>query len=122
MSLILTYRVLNHISTNNSAVQHSAQRQLASHMTDGIAAKFEEACAQGQGLAFAQKWWEEQNKPFIPVVQTYRNLWHARKYMRYHSAAVLEDIFGINLWNNDTQDVSLTDAEGWFNQWLQTQV
>lgn len=114
--------VVSYLSTQNKPAQYSAQRQLASHMTDAIAAEFTEACAQGQGLAFAQKWWEEQNQPFIPVVQTYRNLWHARKYMRYHSAAVLEDIFGINLWNNDTQDVSLTDAEGWFNQWLQTQV
>lgn len=113
---------LNYLSTpTNKPAQYSAQRQLASHMTDAIAAEFIEACAQGQGLAFAQKWWESQNKPFIPVIQTYRNLHHARKYMRYHSAALLEDIFNINLWDDDAQEVLLNDAQDWFTQWLQTQ-
>ncbi|MGR3273538.1 hypothetical protein ACSYAD_00375 [Acaryochloris marina NIES-2412] len=113
--------VVNYLSTQNKPAQSSAQRQLASHMTDTIAAEFTEACTQGEGLAFAQKWWESQNKPFIPVIQTYRNLYHARKYMRYHSAALLEDIFNINLWDDDAQEVLLNDAKDWFTQWLQTQ-
>lgn len=111
--------VLDYLSAKNSAVQHSAQRQLAGHMTDAIAAEFTEACSQGQGLAFAQKWWESQNKPYIPVVQTYRNLYHARKSMRYHSAALLEDIFNITLWDDDAQEVLLANAQDWFTQWLQ---
>lgn len=113
--------VINYLSTPNKPAQYSAQRQLASHMTDAIAAEFMEACAQGKGLAFAQKWWESQNKPFIPVIQTYRNLHHARKYMRYHSAALLEDIFNITLWDDGSQEILLNDAQDWFTQWLQTQ-
>lgn len=113
--------VVNYLSTQNKPAQSSAQRQLASHMTDAIAAKFTEACTQGEGLAFAQKWWKSQNKPFVPVIQTYRHLHHDRKYMRYHSAALLEDIFNINLWDDDAQEVLLNDAKDWFTQWLQTQ-
>lgn len=111
--------VINYLSTPNKPAQYSAQRQLASHMTDAIAAEFTEACAQGQGLAFAQKWWKSQSKPFIPVIQTYRDLHHARKYMRYHSAALLEDIFNITLWDDDAQEVLLVNAQDWFTQWLQ---
>lgn len=113
--------VINYLSTPNKPAQYSAQRQLASHMTDVIAAEFTKACAQGQGLEFAQKWWESQNKPFIPVIQTYRDLHHARKYVRYHSAALLEDIFNITLWDDDSQEVLLNNAQNWFTQWLQTQ-
>ncbi|ABW26720.1 hypothetical protein [Acaryochloris marina] len=113
--------VLNYLSTPNKPAQYSAQRQLASHMTDVVAAEFTEACAQGQGLEFAQKWWESQNKPFIPVIQTYRDLHHARKYVRYHSAALLGDIFNITLWDDGSQEVLLNDAQDWFTQWLQTQ-
>ena len=38
--------------------------------------------------------------------------------MRYQSAKVLEDKFGVKIWDDNRDDVSLEIAERWFSEWL----
>ena len=38
--------------------------------------------------------------------------------MRYLSAKVLEEGFGVKIWDSDRNDLSLEIADRWFDNWL----
>jgi hypothetical protein len=54
-------------------------------------------------------------------VKVYKDLRHCRRYVRYHSAKLLEPLAKVKLWNQKNQDVMLEAADEWFAAWQQEQ-
>jgi len=96
-------------------------RELQSHMTEDEAIAFAEICNSGNGYNYAKAWWERQPKPYIPVVGVYKKLRHPRRYVRYHSAKLLEEVFEVCLWDEERDDVCLEKSDRWFAQWYKSQ-
>jgi hypothetical protein len=109
---------LERLLSENRDIYESTIQEFKTHMLDKIASRFETACEAGTEYEFAQRWWDEQQKPFSPVVKVYRLLKHERRFMRYQGAKVLEERFGVPIWDSKQGDVSLEIAEQWFNNWL----
>lgn len=94
------------------------ENEIIRYMLDETALEFTAACESGTGHDFAQTWWQQQPKPFLPVVNVYKQLRHERRFMRYLSAKVLEEEFGVKIWDDERDDVSLEIADRWFSDWL----
>lgn len=109
---------LERLLSNNPAIRKSTIREFKSHMLSEVASQFGISCESGTGHDFAQTWWHQQQKPFLPIVSVYKKLRHERRFMRYQSAKVLEDKFGVKIWDDNRGDVSLEIAERWFSEWL----
>jgi hypothetical protein len=109
---------LERLLSQNQSIRESTVQEFKNHMLDEIASQFAIACESETGHNFAQMWWDQQRKPFFPVVSTYKFLKHDRRFMRYQSAKVLEERFGVKIWDSERDDVSLEIAEEWFNDWL----
>ena len=103
---------------NDTRTRKNAIAMLQSYMLDKTADQFARACELGTGGDFAQTWWQQQPKPFLPVVSVYNKLRHKRYCMRYLSAKLLEVDFGVKIWNDARDDLSLEIADRWFNSWL----
>ncbi len=112
---------LERLRSEEWAIRNNTIRFFKSHMNDRDALQFAEACESGTGFELAQQWWEKQKKPFVPVIRVYRFLRHGNKFMRYHSAKLLEAIFEISLWDEEQDDVLLEVADRWFDAWQQQQ-
>jgi hypothetical protein len=108
---------LDRLQSENEAIRESTIRSFKSNMSDTDAQEFAEACKSGTGFEFAQQWWNKQKKPFIPVMKVYRCLRHNRKYVRYHGAKVLQEIFEVRLWDEEKDDVLIEIADTWFDSW-----
>ncbi len=106
---------LERLLSENSTIRESTIREFKSHMLDEVAGQFAISCESGAGHDFAQTWWHQQQKPFLPVVSVYRNLRHDRRFMRYQSAKALEEKFGVKIWDDDRGDLLLEIAEQWFS-------
>lgn len=110
--------IFNDLLSDDREVCENTIMQLESHMLDETALEFTAACESGTGHEFAQTWWQQQPKPFSPVVRVYKQLRHERRFMRYLSAKVLEEEFGVKIWDDDRDEVSLEIADRWFGEWL----
>ena len=109
---------LESLLSNNAAIRENTIKQFKSYMLDETADQFAISCESGTGYDFAQTWWQQQEKPFLPVVSVYKNLRHERRFMQYQSAKVLEEEFGVKIWDDDRDDLSLEIADRWFSDWL----
>lgn len=109
---------LERLLSNDAAIRESTIREFQSHMLNETADQFAITCESGTGYDFAQTWWQQQPKPFLPVVYVYKQLRHERRFMQYLSAKVLEEEFGVKIWNDDRGDLSLEIADPWFSDWL----
>ena len=108
---------LERLRSEEWAIRKSTILSFKSHMSDDDASKFSQACESGAEFEFAQEWWGRQKKPFIPVIYIYKSLRHEQRYMRYHSAMLLEDIFEVILWDEQKNDISMEAAETWYRSW-----
>jgi hypothetical protein len=108
---------LKRLLSQNREICQSAIKEFKSHMTEDVAFQFAQAWDFGNGYDFAENWWRDRKKPFIPIVRVYKNLRHARRYIRYCSAKLLEKEFGEIIWDDAKADVSLEIADRWFKSW-----
>ncbi len=102
----------------DSEVRKGAIQIFKIYMTDEVVAQFDAACEAGTAFDFAQMWWDQQKKPFVPALQAYRNLKHDRRSVRYVNARALEKKFGVKIWNDEKEDVDLEVAARWLESWL----
>ncbi|MGG6263346.1 hypothetical protein ACQ4M3_03205 [Leptolyngbya sp. AN03gr2] len=109
---------LERLLSKNWAIRESTIREFKAYMLDQVESEFAFACESETEHDFAQEWWCEQQKPFIPVVRVYKFLKHDRRFMRCQSAKLLEERFGVQLWDDERGDVCFAIAEQWFNDWL----
>jgi hypothetical protein len=121
---------LKRLLSQNREICQSAIKEFKSHMTEDVAFQFAQAWDYGNGYDFAENWWRDcplgtakgdRKKPFIPVIRVYKNLRHARRYIRYCSAKLLEKEFGEIIWDDAKADVSLEIADRWFKSWSREQ-
>jgi hypothetical protein len=109
---------LERLLSQNREICESAIAEFKSYMTEDVAFQFAQAWDSGYGYEFAENWWRNCKKPFVPVVRVYKDLRHERRYARYWSAKLLEKEFGATIWDEDRADVSLEIADRWFKSWL----
>lgn len=109
---------LERLLSENPAIRESTIREFKSHMLSKVASQFAISYEDNTGYNFAQTWWNQQQKPFLPVVSVYKQLRHERRFMRYQSAKVLEEKFGVKIWDSDRGDLSLEIADSWFNDFI----
>ena len=111
---------LEPLVSKNATIHENAICGLQSYMLEETAEQFARSCESGTGHDFAQTWWQQQPKPFLPVVYVYKQLRHERRFMRYLSAKVLEEEFEVKIWDDDRDEPSLEIADRWFSEWLNT--
>ena len=109
---------LERLLSDEAAIRESTIREFKSYMLDDTADQFARSCELGTGYDFARTWWQQQPKPFLPVVSVYKDLRHERRFMQYLSAKVLEEEFGVKIWDSDRNEPSLEVADSWFGDWL----
>ena len=109
---------LERLLSNDAAIRESTIREFQSHMLNETADQFAIACESGTGYDFVQTWWQQQPKPFLPVVSVYKNLRHERRFMQYLSAKTIEERFNVEVWDDNTDNLSLEIADRWFSDWL----
>ena len=113
---------IEYLLSSETEIRQNVIRQLQSHMPDETADRFKTSCESGTGYDFARTWWQQQQKPFLPVIRVYKNLRHERRFMRYLSAKVLEEEFGVEIWDGKRNDLSLEIADRWFSDWLKRSI
>ena len=113
---------IEYLLSSETEIRQNVIRQLQSYMPDETAARFETSCKSGTGYDFARTWWQQQQKPFLPVVRVYKNLRHERRFMQYLSAKVFEEEFGVEIWDSERNDLSLEIADRWFSDWLKRSI
>lgn len=115
--LLSTNNLEERDNTINSAVRDSTINEFKNYMSDRTASKFSEAIKAGTEYDFAKKWWDSQEKPFIPIVRVYKQLKHDRRYIRFHAAKLLESEFKVKVWNEDNNDVELDRINQVLSKW-----
>ena len=104
--------------SNDAMIRENAIVQLQSYMLEETANQFERSCESGTGHDFARTWWQQQPKPFSPVVSVYKQLRHERRFMQYLSAKVLEEEFEVKIWDDERDELLLEIGDRWFSDWL----
>ena len=104
--------------SEDSAAREAAIQIFKTHMANEVESQFEAACEAGTAFGFAQIWWDQQKKPFVPVIEAYKNLKHDRRFVRYINARALEKEFRVKIWNDEKEDVDLEIAARWLESWL----
>ena len=64
-------------------------------------------------FSIAETWWNDQNRPFIPLHGVARFLNHERLYMRYHAAKEIERMYGVTLWNDHKNKLDEESVRKW---------
>lgn len=110
--------VIEDLLSNEAEIREDTIGELQSYMLEETADQLARFYESGTGYDFALTWWQQQPKPFSPVVRVYKQLRHKRRFLRYLSAKVLEEKFGVKIWDSDRNEPSLKVANRWFGDWL----
>ncbi len=95
--------------------QRHGIRVMQLYMPKDVLAQFEKIDNLKDKYDFAMAWWNDQEKPFIPIHRIARFLKHERLNSRYHAAQLIEKQYNVVLW--DKEKNALDDEA--VNNWLQ---
>jgi hypothetical protein len=106
---------LEHLKSEEESFISNSIRAFSIHMPKNIFDKFMKEDSILGKFAIAEAWWNDQNKPFIPLHGVARFLNHERLYMRYHAAKEIERMYGIILWNDHKNKLDEKSVRKWLS-------